>query len=392
MKALLPLLALLCAPASAAITDRYVNNLGSGDGLGGSEANAMSYASFTDYMTTGGSFAAAPGDRFNVKLDGTFARAGTTDTWSNGGSATSPVIVRGYATTPGDGYQGRTNTNGPLITTNFPVITYTTGVLSLSGSFILLETLKVTSTRNGSAVGTSGTDCMLRACDLSNATTGSSGNVFSATGRCLLSNCDFALTNGGNNGTDAVTFSTQGSRIWFCRVKSSAVGITNAANSLTIDACTIFACTSHGINLTGTGAYTNILGNTIVSNGGDAIRVVTGTTVTHHIWNNCITDNTGAAVNAISTGNSVVLGYNRYRDNAGGNIVSGGDWTTVTDYGAVTTDTGGPETDYVNAAGNDYRLIATSPAVAAGIPASASIGALQRPASASTGTAATFLQ
>lgn len=377
--------------ARGAMTDRYVNSAGSGAADGTSEANAMSYATFTDYMTTGGSFLATAGDRFNI-MPGTYSRTTTTDTWSNGGSATSPVIVRGYGVTAGDGYQGRTNGNGPLITTNMPTISYTSGVLSLGGNFIVLQTVKVTSTRNGSAIGTSGTDNVVWACDLSNATSGSSGNVFSATGRVLLSNCDFALTNGGNAGSSAVTFSTQGSRILACRVKSTAVGISNAANSLTISGNTIFACTSHGIDLTGTGAYTNIFGNTIVGNGGDAIRVVTGSTVTHQIWGNMITDNTGAGVNAVSTGNSVVLGYNRYRDNGGGNVANGGDWTTVTDFGSVTTDTGGPETDYQNAAGNDYRLIASSPARSAGLPASASMGALQPAATGGSGTSSTFVQ
>ena len=97
-----------------------------------------------------------------------------------------------------------------------------------------------------------------------------------------------------------------------------------------------------------------------------------------------ITDCTGDGIDAVSTGNCIVLAYRRTRDNANA-VANGGDWITATDYAPVTTDTGGQSTDYVNAGSNDYRLIAASPATSAGFPASASIGALQRDQTGSGG-------
>jgi hypothetical protein len=365
--------------ANAAITERYVNSAGSGAADGTSEANAMAYATFIDYMITGGSFTAAAGDRFNL-IDATYARTTTTDSWVNGGSATSPVVVRGYNTTVTDGYQGRTNDNGAIVTTNMPTISYTTGAMIVSGSFILIQSLQITSTRNGAAITSSGADTVFYACAISNATTGASGNGLSMTGRGSAINCDITLSNGGNAGANATFIQVAGTKWLYNRITSTAVGMESQSAGLVLVGNTFFGSTGNQLSITGTGGYSTILNNTFVGGGADAINIVTGSTIQHVIVGNMITDQTGDGIDMVSTANSAFIAYNRLRDNAN-SFANGGDWVTATSFGQSATDTGTTgttATDYVNYAGGDYNLVSGSPATSAAIPLNASIGALQR--------------
>lgn len=379
MKTLFFLIALcLCVSAPAAITERYVNSAGSGAADGTSEANAMSYATFTDYMTTGGSVNAAAGDRFNV-IAGTYSRATTTDTWNQTtGTTTSPIIVRGYTTTIGDGYQGRTGNTGALVTTNMPTINYTTGVLSLSGSFIIVESFQITGARNGAHAASSGTGNVFRACRIANAAAGSAGVALSFTARATAFNCDVTLTNGTNAGTAAVDTSATASRVLYCRITSTARGIQiSGGTAHSIIGNLVYGCTGNGVEFTSTSAYASIVSNTIVGGGADGLHFVSGQTGESVVLNNMITDNTGDGIDMAATNTAALLGYQRTRDNAS-NIANGGDWTTATNYAEVTTDTGGASTDYTNSGANDYTLIATSPATSAGWFYNNSIGAFQR--------------
>jgi hypothetical protein len=363
----------------AAITELYVNVAGSGSGDGSSEANAMSLATFDDYLTTGGSVNATAGDRFNVDT-GTYAQTTSVDTWVNGGTATSPVIIRGYASAIGDGYLGRTNDNGALITTNMPLFTYTTGTPNVTGNFFVFESINFSSTRNGGAFVMAGTDNVLRGCVIANATSGASGRCLEIQGRGTAFDCDFSLTNGGNAGEVGVAVTVVGAKVIGCRINSTAVGVSTTSAALVVAGCTFYTCTGNAISVAATGAYTTIIGNTFVGGGADAINIVTGSTIQHVILNNMITDQTGGGIDMVSTGNSALVGYNRLRDNAA-SFQNGGDWITATSWGQASTDTGTTgttATDYVNYAGGDYNLVSGSPATSAGIPLKASIGALQR--------------
>ena len=96
------------------------------------------------------------------------------------------------------------------------------------------------------------------------------------------------------------------------------------------------------------------------------------------IWGNMVTDNSGYAVNGTSNG-MAYIGPNRVRDNTSGTIVAGinsSNWLAIGRFWPLTTtDTGGPESDYVNAAGGDYNLVGTSPALDTSYPKFADFGA-----------------
>lgn len=371
-----------------ALTEKYVSTTGGGAHDGSSEANAFSLAEMITDINAGGK----AGNRYNVKADATYSRTTSTDSFTAGGTSTAPVIIRGYLTAIGDGYLGRTGDNGPLITTNMPVLSYTTGVFALNAAFIIVESIRFTSARNAPAVNLNAADIVLRSCNSVNSASGTASTAITlASGavRGAVIDCDAIVVNGGNAGDAAIVLGGSGGRIIACRVSSTSNGIESSAGTAAlISGNTIFEC-AIGIAITSTTAYAVIHGNTISDCSGDAIDIVTGTTVTHLISNNIFTDNGGYAIDFNNAAVASVLSNNRYRDNTSGNINLGTDWVTATNWGAVTTDTGGPETDYVDAASDNYNLIASSPAVNAGLPLNAAIGALQRDQSGGGGATET---
>ncbi len=360
------------------LTDRYVTNTGTD-----TYANSTNIATPMSLTTA---FAnAVAGDRINIKA-GTYSR-GANDAPTNAGTATSPIVFRGYSSSIGDGYLGRTNGNGALITTNMPLISYaSTFRQSGSGVFTLWESLNFLGLTSN-PIFTVGSDALVKSCVGENQSTNAAAIGFGCVGnaRCCIVDCDCTLS--GASGGGYAVGGTATIRIIGCRVKGGpGIGISCATTSAIIGNV-IFAQTGIGITCTNINSSGVMYGNTIVGGTGDAINILTGTTGLQCIVNNLLTDNTGAAINMVSTANAAFTGYNRTRDNAGGALANGGDWNTATTYAHVTTDTGGPETDYVASGSNDYRLIAPSPAAGAGFLPYADIGALQRqPFSGGSGT------
>lgn len=375
----------LAASTWAAITDRYVTDAGAGSGNGSSIANAMSYATFTDYMVTGGSFTAAPGDRFNI-IGAITGRTTTADTWVNGGNATSPVIVRGWKSDNTTVYAGRTGGNGPLITTDFPTITYTTGRINVTGTFIEIENLDVRSTGGTGSTVQIGANSIITRCYVQNSATAGGSiavNLSTAVNAAAL-DCDVFQT-ASSGGATALFLAGTSSRAIGNRVRStSGSGIVCRSSALVLNN-TVFNCGTVGIFMDQTTGAPQIIGNTIYGCTGDGIDIITGTTGLQFIVGNMITDNGGYGVDFNSASVAGYVAYNRTRDNTSGAYNLATDWVAASSQGDVTTDTGGASTDYVDAGGLDFSLIRTSPATSAGLPAYSSIGALQRDQTAASG-------
>lgn len=379
-----------------ALTQRYVNDAGSGSADGTSEANAMSFATFTDYMVVGGSVNAAAGDVFNIKGAIT-ARTTTTDTWVNGGTATSPVVVRGYNSTIGDlTTLARTNGNGALVTTNYPTISYTTGGISITGAFIVVEALSITSARTSATVtATSQTNDVLVACNITNSGTNAGSACVSLGGSgSTMFNCDLNLT--GASGGAAAALVSASCVVDSCRMKVVSTAPCISCSGTNIVAVlfgnTLYASGGAGIATSAVSTMPYIRNNTIVGCTGDGLNFITAGTNLQHVIGNMITDNTGDGIDMVSTGNAVLAAYNRLRDNAN-SFNNGGDWVTATSYGQASTDTGTTgttATDYTNFGSNDYSLIATSPATSANYPPYSSIGANQRTQTSATASSHVF--
>lgn len=361
----------------AALTNRFVTDAGAGAGTGADLANAMSFATFIDYMVTGGSFTAAPGDVF--KLCGVNQTLTTTlHTFVNGGDITSPVVIQGCDASGNPAYAGRTDNNGPLVTTNMPVLTYTTGRINTTGAFITFESLDVLSAATSGAISLTA-NCVTRGCRVRNSSTNAAavGIIMGGGANTKVDDCDVSLT-GASGGNAAITGTGNAHGISSSRISGGpAVGVKTRATTV-VENCLIFDSASHGIAMDNGNGAISVLSCTITANGGDGINVLTGTTGLQLFRNNMITDNGGAGINMVSTSNGAIIEYNRFRDNTSGNITNAGDWITATDRGNVTTDTGGPETDYVDAGTDNYNLIATSPGTSSASPYAASMGCFQR--------------
>jgi hypothetical protein len=351
-----------------AITERYVTSTGT-DTYANSTNSATPMSLSTAFTN------AVAGDRINIKV-GTYTRAAS-DQPTNAGTATSPIIFRGYSSTIGDGYLGFTNS--ALVTTNMPTIAYNaTFRVTAMGAFTIWETIKVTgNVSNSLMTGTGANDAMIKSCSVTNASTNAAAAALSVGGRMIAFDNDLILS-GASGGSAAVTNGAIANKVLYNRIKGGpAVGLLlNANQAYTVIGNVIYSSTGVGISITNVTQSSCILGNTIVGGGADAINIVTATTGLQCIMNNLITDNTGDGIDMVSTGNAAGVAYNRTRDNANA-YNNAGDWITATKWGDVTTDTGGAETDYVASASNDYRLISASPARGAGLLPSASIGALQ---------------
>ena len=94
-----------------AITERYVTS-GAAGGGDGSSGNPWTLTEALANM--------AAGDRINIKADGTYTRSAN-DTVTPDGTATSPIILRGYTTTIGDATLGRAS-GGALDSSKMPTI------------------------------------------------------------------------------------------------------------------------------------------------------------------------------------------------------------------------------------------------------------------------------
>ncbi len=357
-----------------AITERYVTTTGTDTWA--NATNIATPASWATMLTN-----AVAGDRVNVK-SGTYSQTTTVDALSSSGTATSPIIIRGYASSIGDYYLGRTTGGWTLTTTNMPFISYTSGRFNVTGTFVLLEGIRVGATSSTSTAVTLTSDSAMIRCSITHTGTAAGAIVVSGNLRSVLYDCDLFL-DGASGGTAATTLLSANSTVDSCLItaKSSTANGINAASSSTIYGCRILGQGTgggqHGIAMTITSGSPFIRNNTIRLWGGDAINIITGTTVLQKIIGNMITDNTGDGIDMVSTSNCAIAACNRTRDNANG-YNNAGDWLTGTKYGDVTTDTGGPETDYTDATNHDHSLIFASPATNVNIPISASIGALQR--------------
>ena len=355
-----------------AITEKYVSSAGGGAHDGSTEADAFSWAEMVTDINLGGK----AGNRYNVK--GSVSRTTTTDTVTGDGSLTSPIIIRGYSSTIGDAYLGRTSSNGDLITTNMPAISYTTGSWSAGGAtHIIYESLNISGANSG-ATWAVGAAVVLFRCVASNSSTGATAIAINFGGEnASVIDCDASLT-GASGGRAAISITSNciaaGNRVkggpaagFYC----NANGVVALIDNL------IYDCGTIGVNSVSTLNRNLFYGNTIVGCGGDGIDIVTGTTFLSVAMNNMITDGSAWGIDGVSAANAIFVAYNRTRDNTSGAINSATDWITASTFSHVTTDTGGSETDYTAAGSDDYTLISASPAKGVGHFIPRSIGCLQ---------------
>lgn len=355
-----------------AITDRYVT--ADSDGGDGTSGNPWT---IVEAMAN-----AVAGDRVNVKA-GTYTLAANLQP-TNSGTTASPIIWRGYNSSIGDlATQGRLAA-GNLDTTNFPVINGGASyyVANNSKTHHILQNIVIQGSRNG-RVADSNTNWVVYRCYVVNSGTGASCIGWVTVGSTAFLDSDFELS-GASGGAYCVDMASSGSVMIGCKIRDSQI-IGVRYNSGTCIAFSTINADTVGVDVTGN-IPAVLLFNTI-QGGTVAIRGPNSAQTFYHVAvGNHLTDASGYSIDSqyVATANlALVLLGNRFRDNASGNTNGYADWVSATDWLNVTTDTGGIETDFVDATNGDFRLIAAAPAVAAGFLPYLDIGALQRQCSSS---------
>lgn len=347
-----------------AYTERYVSVAGGGLHDGTTPDDAWTFAEY---------IAAAPGagTRANMKA-GSYTSGAVT---LLAGSAAALNVLRGYNSTIGDlDNQGR-NADGTLNVTNFPVLTITAACTP--ASYSLWQNISVTGAISATLITSTTIDRQyFLSCKFVNTQNNASARCVAADDACYVTNCDFDCT-GAAHGIVAA-FSNL-SVISGCRFHGTD---TDVLLSLNVSPVTVINClfygnsSSIGIDCGNTGGGSFIISGCTFQGIGTAIQLPDSLNVGAIIAiNNICTDCSAWIYSQYNVTATVALieCNNRTRDVT--TLLTGMESTSI---GAVTTDTGGPETDYVDAAAGDYRLISSSPATEAGLPALASAGAYQR--------------
>ena len=360
------------------ITERYVT----ADAPGGGDGSSGNAWTWVESLTN-----AVAGDRVNVK-SGTYSRTTSVETPTNTGTAASPIVWRGYNSSITDGYQGRSGGNGALVTTNFPLISYTSGRF-ISKGYTFFEAMRFEASSLNNFVVDAVLNSHLISCVINTSGTGGGSARCARLDAVYVSaiNCDFSNTC--TTAAGAILLSNNANRVLFCRINC-----TNG-QAITCNGASPFICGNVifnsvvGVDITAVlASAATIVNNTIYNCSTSAVRVMNSATADDIpvLINNHITDcGQGLLSLYAGTGNlPIITGWNRTRDNTSAD--SGfADWLTATNYNLVTTDTGGASTDYTNAGSGDFTLIANAPGVGAGLFSPASIGAFQRSASGGGG-------
>ena len=340
----------------------HVTSAGAGLGDGSSLANAYSWANFVTAINA----ATAGGDDWYVYGSVPLT---TLQTISCAAPGNAPHRIIGATATPGDWDNGYLST-GWLDTTEFGILAFTTtsGRLAITGTNLHWFGFNITGECTSNAVvNISGQGSRMHRSKITNSSTGSNAacvNLGHVTAKFI--GCDFLQT-GASGGNPCATWTTA-SNYMNCRAKSTSgpgwlstygFGEVNATH------CAAIECGTHGFfhNTTAAGGHmslNNVSAIGCVENGVDIVSSATGVV---SIQRSEFTDNGGFGIDANTVSTVAIhLSGNRYRDNAGGNLNIGARAAAV-EYGAITTDTGGQETDFSDAANDDYRHVYNSPAV-----------------------------
>lgn len=372
-----------------AITEKYVTADAEGGGDGSLE---------TPWTLTEALAAAAPGDRINIKK-GTYSRSpgSEEETLTNNGTVTSPIILRGYNTTPGDGFLGRVDDNGALILTNMPTLAYAAGKYLTLKKFTIIESCIVTGNVANAVIHIGGDSAVTR-CKIVNAADGQNVafclDAYAQTNQIIYNN-DIELS--GASGTNCVCVNQASSvdnvRIVANHIKANyGIGIYVNSGDVFISKNIIYS-SAYGIFQGGTPGPLCIVDNTILANaasGQAGISLIDGSSVAAFIVDNLITDCATYGILAADDDIAIFAAHNRLDRNTSGATSGASDWLAATSYSHDITAVTVAE-EYEDVATGDFSLKSTSPAIAAGIPAYDDIGALQRSGVATASAGNRFL-
>lgn len=356
-----------------AFNEKYVSLLGAGLHDGSSEANAWTIdEAVAGYVL---------GDRVNVKGSSITVSAGSV--MATAGTAAIFIIFRAYDTVIGDLDSISRNSDGSLPIANLPVLNITSFLTIPSRVFFM--NFQITGSYSGDMLGSSSSDRFgFINCTLENLEDSTIANVIRGDDQVVLINCD--ISSGVGDFASLIRCDFYG-LIYGCRILPKG---TASVATLNISIPTII-----GNYISGNGqpivAITNqtmhpgmLIENTIYNCGRIVALPNTPATVFPYLINNHPTDSDEWINNLYAaTDNVAMIEINTRLRDITTPRTGVGDGILI---GEVDTDTGGPETDYTDAANDDLSLIDGAPGVDAGLGfGKYNIGAAQNERTTSSG-------
>jgi hypothetical protein len=364
-----------------AITEHYVAS--DGTDTWGNSTSSSTPCSLATALSN-----AAAGDRVNIKV-GTYTRTGTT-TFATNGTTTSPIIFRGVDGSWAPIPITRTGNYGAISSTLPRIAIDATFYWAVSGSYVWLECLKFTGSRNG-AEGVvqflTGTDRTMYGCIVENSNTAAGGTCNAsahASGDNYI-NSDLSVTSStGYAASYCIYSSSNNARVFFCRLTSAgtSIGIRAGAGG-TIVGNVIYGMGGHAISAASSSTGLYVIDNTLVGVGGSGISIATGYSALVITANNRITDCGAYGIIAVDATTKHLTFNNRLDRNTSGAYSGSADWITASSWALNTTSALAAD-EYVNAATRDYSLVAGAPGMNTGIPYARDIGAFQTPGTGTT--------
>jgi len=354
-----------------ALVEKYSSAAGAGAHDGSSEANAFSWAEMVADINAGN----GAGIRYNHKGDITFSESVSI---TNAGTIGSPCIIRGYKTTIGDGYQGRTN-QGWLNTANMPLLTFGTNLrflVNTSGYFIL-DSFDIVGDYDAYLLYLFANYSTVCNVHVVNSGGGASASAIRIDGvGSVVINCDGIVT--GSGASAGISIGTAYNRCILSHVKNTGGGAGSYGiignNYSSIASCVVHAGTK-GIFYPAAMSY--CINNTIYKQSLCGIELENLSMVRPLlISGNVITDCLIGIYNPYQeTAANPLITFNNFLARNGTNYSGFGDWPT--NYDTISTEL--LAETFADAENDDLRLVRTSGAVNAATNGG-DIGGIQRPA------------
>lgn len=303
------------------------------------------WASFQNF-TSIGTQTVAVSTRINVKA-GTYANTTSSRTMAISGTTTTPLWIRGYNSTIGD--------LDDDFTTTKPLVTFTTGALTISGAHVFLSNIWVTSAiTSGNACTWSGTTGKMDRCKIENTAANTTAIGLSVSGAVFIgTSCWFKATSTATNAhASSATAVFHG-----CQFEGGGIGLA-ATNAITCTGCYFKGHSNHGINFNASAFSCSVAYSTFDRITNDGIHIV-ATPAHSWIHSNIFSGCGGYNINnATGTNTNLVYRSNNTSYNVGLGTSNGfGDSNSVhqkTDSSSSTTSSSDP----TPVSGSNARLTA----------------------------------
>lgn len=345
-----------------AFTERYVSVAGGGAHDGTSEANAWDF---------GEMITAAPAAEVRANaLAGAYSEGATT--LPSNGTNQAPIVVRGYATVPGDlDDLGRENT-GDIITTGFPTMAITAAWIASSNC--ILQNWDISGALSSALIAGAAADSAgFVSVNMLNTQNNASASCLRIDDNGRLINCDFECSGAAHG---VVVSTDRATQVHGSRFKGVADAILLQVQSINCSDTVFWNTAGVGRGIFNDVAMTadSLIRSSTFYNLDEAVQLANAAhTLNLFCLNNHVTDCGKWLENLSATAILCYEGWTRIRA-----VTTPRTSILQVQCGPIIdTDTGGHATDYTDAPNGDFRLIAGAPGYGTGMIPHSDIGAAQ---------------